>query len=361
MAYYQVLNTDQGNKYNPGFMQNVNAVTSVLGKQLNKNVFQDAAAANGLVPEYQIDSNGNTQISYKSPQLINRGFYTAGAPGNPTGKPTQEKPQSVAKAVQDMLAGQAVSNATTEAKSYGPGLADNLSLGQDDGSNSPDGVSTADTFSQRQAQDPTQIFQAALAKQAASNPIVAKSLGVAPVPARPGSKHETVDQAIMDASAGNRTFADVYRQFPTKIKQIQQARAAAANLNLGNASSPDNSRGDYVAPKPEDYLKKGFMGLNDKYTGPEGAPSSAAASQDLGDDSPMALNNQDINSPGGDMSYMQKPVMPIMSDKPGAVGVPFAGKPADVGAQPIDRMPKQGAKYYSPSTKKYYDAQGNEL
>lgn len=299
MAYYQVLNTDQGNKYDPGFMQNVNAVTSVLGKQLNKNVFQDAAQQNGLVPEYQIDSNGNTQINYKSPALVNRGYYTAGAPGNVDGKPAA--PESLSKSIQDMLAGEAVANATKEAQSAGPGLADNLTLSADPSAAPSDTAPQGKTFAQAQSMDPTSVFQSALMQQASSNPLIAKSLGGAAIPKTPGSKKETVDEAITDASAGNRTFADVYRQFPTKIKQIQAARAAMANLNL--SADPKAAAAAAINPDP---------------TAPPAstAPSSAPA--------PAATPAQ----PAADGSITNGP---------------------------------NGAKYYSPSTKKYYDAQGNQL
>lgn len=246
MAYYQIVGNNQGYVSDPGFMQNVVALGNTMGKSLNAQIFKDAAAQNSLVPETEVDSDGNTKIQYKSPQLINRGFYSAGAPGNPNGKPATpgKGAGSVAQTIKDMLAKSAVDNAAKETASYGPELGGGVGLGPGQ-KQMPDG-SIVDQNGNQVGEgqpgmqnpqpigpDPSSVFQAALEKQAAENPSIAKATGL---PTHKTGK-ETLDTSISDAQSGKKTWAEVYRQYPTKIAQIQKARNASANVQDNGSSA----------------------------------------------------------------------------------------------------------------------------
>lgn len=228
MAYYTIIPNTQGYVSDPGFMQNITALANTMGKGINSAVYKDAAAKNGLVPEYDVDQNtGDTKISYKSPELINRGFYSAGAPGNPAGKPTQ---QNFSKIIQDAIAQNAVKNATAEVPP-GEDLSQagwSLDAGQEPS------MTTSQTGDL--PTDHSQIFQDALMKQANDSPLVAKSIGVPT--STMSSKKETLDTAIADAQAGTKTWAEVINQYPTKIKQIQQAKRGLAAANAADNSTP---------------------------------------------------------------------------------------------------------------------------
>lgn len=236
MAYY-VLQGKGGMDYNPGFMQNVSALGNAMGKNINSKVFSDAAASQGLIPEYDIDqSTGDVKTSYKSPQLINRGFYSPGAPGNPSGKPGQSN-QSVTKALQDAIAQNAIKNAQDETANYpeqlkgSPAGAPSGTIQQADGTLvDPEGKQVGEApLGQAFEPKPDQnkIFQEALMQQANDNPLVNKSLGL-PGAKAPGKK-QTLDSDIAEAQAGKQTWADVIHKYPTKIKQIQQARRGLSN------------------------------------------------------------------------------------------------------------------------------------
>lgn len=294
MAYYQIISNNQGSVANPGFMQNVTALGKSLGQGVSSAVFNDAAKQNGLIPEMELDSDGNTKINYRSPQLVNRGFYTAGAPGNPTGAPKEAKPEKLSDSIKDMLAEQAIKNAGKETADYGPELGGAVgpapgAVQQPDGSfkdaqgNDVGEAQMGAKFPQPIGPDPSSVFNSALMKQTTS-PQIAKSMGL-PVTKTAKNSKQTVDEAIQDAQAGQKTWADVYRQFPTKIQMIQKARNALTNMqdDSGNQSGPaasapagdqnsgggsDNERVSVISPdgqhgtvsknKFQDAIKQGY-------------------------------------------------------------------------------------------------------
>jgi hypothetical protein len=232
MAYYQVIGANDTGKLQGGdLMANIAALGNAMGKNINSQVIQQAAANNGLIPEYNTDqATGDIQTSYKSPALVARNYYAPGAPGNPTGKPGS--PERTSQAIQDALAQTAADNASKTAASYAPGV--DASAGWSlDPANAPSNVAPAGPGLPT---DPSQIFQSALLQQANQNPIVAKSLGLS----ISGTKapKENLDSAISDAQTGNQTWADVINKYPTKIKEIQQARRSLASVNAPAASAP---------------------------------------------------------------------------------------------------------------------------
>lgn len=229
MAYYTIIPNNTGTPSNPGFMQNVVALANVMGKGINSSIYKDAAAQNSLIPEYDVDSeSGDVKTSYKSPYLVNRGIFAPGAPGNPDGKPSA--PQKTSQIIQDALAQAAVKNAQDQVPSgedtSQPGWS--LSDGQAPSNTAPqDGPLPTDH---------SQIFQDALMQQANQNPLMAKSLGVAP--SNPKPQKETLDSAIADAQSGNQTWAEVINKYPTKIKQIQQAKKGLSAYQAATAAQP---------------------------------------------------------------------------------------------------------------------------
>lgn len=181
MAYY-VLENKQGYTSDPGFMQNITALSDALGKKLNKDVYKDAADKNGLIPEYKVDDEGKATTEYKSPALVSQ-YYKQGAPGNPKTNKDAD-PNNLSKSIQAMIAKQASDEAMKQAGSMqvdgGPAGVPRGTIQNADGSlQGPDGnsigeVAPGTAFSP--VNDPQKVYLDAIQQQAKDNPAVAKSL-----------------------------------------------------------------------------------------------------------------------------------------------------------------------------------------